>query len=234
MRDFPRISKIGIELEGGWDTPLPESIMATNWKYDGSVHCIGQWRSGELVSPPYQSYSFFEKFVRSYYPQVVDSSCGMHIHLSAPIPYYERLIHDEFQPRLLDFLRLYVKESVKQGKYYIPGVPKVVDTGFDRLSQRLNNRCTYATTNRPPIDYQLAANRKMDCRYYATNACHTLHGTFEIRILPMFDSAENSLRTIYRMLKFVDRVMRTNIRETGIIADGCISRDVSSPYIVEI
>src|SRR3990167_7111359 len=95
-----RIKLVGIELEGGWDT-LPRGIQPTQ---DTSVHVTAAHR-GELPSPPMPLH-MIEGWVKKYYPQVVDASCGMHIHMSFDTALtYQRLMTPTYSTTILAAMR---------------------------------------------------------------------------------------------------------------------------------
>src|SRR5258705_12712150 len=83
-----RIYRIGIELEGGW-TKLPPGTRGL--QHDGSVQFPARElgdaaiTTGELAAGP-MSMQEWEGWLKIHYPQRVNATCGMHVHLSPRTP----------------------------------------------------------------------------------------------------------------------------------------------------
>lgn len=170
-----RIDKIGIELEGGW-LSLPKGVNLTP---DGSVRVSDpQGRGlvrGEIPSPPL-SPTEWEAWVKAHYPSHVDSSCGLHVHMSfRSALVYQRLMDFNYTKALLTQLRRWAVVAALPPQHHFYG----------RL-KGANKYCLpfYAA------DVQARQTRKADCRYAAVNYCHGIHQTMEVRVLPMFSDSD--------------------------------------------
>src|SRR6266496_6714085 len=108
-----RIRLVGIELEGGW-TKFPEDPEERiNFHGDGTVkfpppHSM---KTGEIVSPPIEP-AAMGKWVKRFYPQKVNETCGLHIHMSFhQIRHYKRLMVQEYQDTMLEYLTRWARSQ---------------------------------------------------------------------------------------------------------------------------
>ena len=126
IKGYDRLHRVGVELEGLWKGNHPKapwnSTIGGGIQRDGSLDDFGRDGStiyatsdgsviergrlptctaGEITSnPPIEpltSVEAMEEFVRKYYPDYVDSTCGLHIHMSTVMRYvYNRLLTPEY------------------------------------------------------------------------------------------------------------------------------------------
>jgi hypothetical protein len=162
-----RIAKLGIELEGGWTRPLDIRI-----EHDGSVQLnVPVSIRGEAVSEPMEV-DKWQAWVRKYYPDAVNATCGLHVHMSFRSSLtYQRLMTAAFQEALLKQLSGWARKV---------GLPNE-----HPIWPRLRGRNGYCQA-RFLADEQASSRQKGANRYTALNFCHALHGTLECRVLPMF------------------------------------------------
>src|SRR5271166_6706662 len=98
-----RINKVGIELEGCWHNP------PARCHDDGSVNvecnCANQYGTNrELASLPL-TVAGITRFVRTNYPDHVNGTCGMHVHMSFKSPAdYARLTEEDFNAFFIEGL----------------------------------------------------------------------------------------------------------------------------------
>lgn len=233
MSNFKNIARFGVELEGGWNRDIPPAVYADCWRNDGSVHAYGERYTGEIATRPYARLSFLNKFITEMYPDIVDVSCGMHIHFSTPtLGIYDRYLDTRFNSGLLKYLRSLAHRT--EDRFRAENIKW--DKGIDWLYHRLDGNCGHARVTAPPIDMQLIAAGKRDVRYHAINYCYTLRKTIEIRVLPMFQRVENALYFIERTLSYAERFASLpSVAKNGIIVevDENLS-GTSSPYIVNV
>jgi hypothetical protein len=174
-----RIDRIGIELEGGWET-VPAS---TTLEHDGSVVIpaqTGLYR-GEIPSPPMKP-AEWEAWVRRCYPPHVNHTCGLHVHMSFKGNLrYQRLMKPEFITELVRILDAWGKRKKLKKDHPL----------WARLTGQ-NRYCMpfYAA------DHQARAERKGSNRYAAVNYCYGQHQTVEVRILPMFSDLDRPARKV--------------------------------------
>jgi hypothetical protein len=216
-----RIYRVGVELEGGW-TKLPEGVSALI--PDGSVQfpvaeAYNQTQTrrilevGELPSPTLILESkkaedlTLEKWLSSHYPQKVNSSCGMHVHMSFQNAFqYQRLMVEEYMWTIGEYIRRW-------------GVANQIPLDHP-LWNRLAGNSTYCTFNfYPDVQAQNAQKRfhhDNGNRYTVIHYCFTRLGTIECRLLPMFDNWVTSLSAIREVLAITSAflVTTTSKRET--------------------
>lgn len=179
-----KIKKVGVELEGGWfEAPL--------WlAHDGSVGDFSEdVRAGELQSPPFADEDGLFSWIRENYPDRVNGTCGMHVHISLKNrTYYQRLMSSEFADRLH-----------RRMEEWGDGMD-ITNRHFWSRQRGDNQYCQ----RRFKADSQWAARTKSTERYTHLNYCWRLHGTLEYRALPMFKSREIGIAAIRVFLDCVE------------------------------
>ena len=190
-----RISKIGVELEGGWDKDPGVLIVA-----DGSVKL--PWPSsddelpaqnraacmvGEVRSNP-MDLSEISAFILKVYPRLVNETCGLHVHMSLIRKYfYQRLMDPSYQDTVFETVSAWAEEKKFSKSHPI----------WKRLSGG------HATCMRQFLaDAQVrVARKKYDhnvpySRYTAINYPWLQHKTVECRLLPMFEDAPDAVEGV--------------------------------------
>jgi len=192
-----RIYRVGVELEGGWSN-LPPGVTL---EHDGSV-TVRQGRNapldpnfkhGELPSGILEP-SKVEPFLMEFYPDHVNDSCGMHIHISLKSAlHYQILMTPKFQATVLAYLKAW---ATKEG----------IDPAH-RIWKRLTGQNQYCKLEYFADEQAQAPNKNYSgrnggvaSRYTAINYCHKQHGTVECRVLPMFDSKKQAVRAAKQVL----------------------------------
>lgn len=201
-----RIDQIGVELEGGW-TKLPKGTAAL--VHDGSVKfdslmdpAVGHpmvdgklLRPGEMVSPPMPQ-SMLNAWLTQHFPQKVNETCGLHIHMSFKSPLiYQRLMDASFGKTILEFLSRWGEQEVKDGNLLkthplfrrLAGTSEFCQDAFFADDQASMARKDYQR-NRPGH------------RYTVVNYPYRMHQTVEVRVLPMFDSVAQTERALVRVM----------------------------------
>lgn len=202
------VAKWGVELEGAWNHEPADSRRLVD---DCSVRCCGSYRSGaEYRSRILRTWSATCTAVRENYPDVVDGSCGMHVHMS--FHHREEIVFlgdsERYQDYLLMKLRRWgVRAAIKNPHFW------------SRLEGR-NSFCQLSWNPRRLVDPGCG-----DDRYRVVNfsAFHR-HGTVEVRVLPMFRNREIALNAIRVVLSATDRYLD----RYSSLGRGCFSR-VSMP-----
>ena len=212
-----RIKLVGIELEGGWDVaPSGEEIGR-----DGSVKFLPQQPStspgqalqqlyqvsqpssvaasrpfikGEIVSKPLPIEKI-EEWVRHAYPQHVNETCGLHVHMSFHYrSNYARLMTPDFTPFIVEKVKQFCKtENITQDH---PQWKRVLNKDHPHCAHQYLAEGQVKMTRK---DYE--SRGKPYSRYTFVNYCAGQHnpaggGTVEIRGLAMFDTAEQAIRAI--------------------------------------
>lgn len=184
MYKWSRIAKLGIELEGGWNSK-PQDL-----KPDGSVNSINCAYLGEVASKPLGIKSVLS-WVDKNYPDKVNHTCGLHIHISL----YSHADYSKLMSRKF-FLYLH-REFKSWGLSY----PINDDSAFWKRMAGENTYCKNKFNN---PDKQAETNYRESIRYSHLNYCFKLHGTIEFRMLPMFQKKEIALSAIQKYYDIVN------------------------------
>lgn len=196
-----RIEFVGVELEGGWHKP----IEGAKYVGDGSVFEDGhttinmrslvlqypQFKRGELPSPKIEPIGI-PKWIQVHHPNVVDKTCGMHIHMSFKhTAYYEALTESEFFDTLPTYLERWGNKVNLPSEHVF----------WSRL--RGENRFCQKTHN--PFHQLLSTTKDFNrssqgSRYTFLNYCWGYRGTVECRVLPMFDDPALSIDAVMTVL----------------------------------
>jgi hypothetical protein len=177
------INKVGIELEGGWenhpaDWKGSKTYIIQDLSIDGRTMAndgrLTTQHVGEIVSPPL-SLNEWEDWVKAYYPDKVNNTCGLHVHVSfTKKKDYGLLMAKSYERAVIAAAKTLAGGlNLPDGHYIWP---------------RLEGRNVFATFNSNPI-HQVNIRVKrigMRDRYSAFNFCFSMHGTLEYRALPMF------------------------------------------------
>lgn len=184
-----KIMRVGVELEGAWSKiPIGAPI-----DHDGSVFggiAPAGFRIGEIrLGPMFPAQ--LPKAINKCYPQKVDGTCGLHVHMSFDNLYkYSVLMVPEYQETILGYLIEWAKEE-----------------GFGSshpIWERLLSESRFCQKKFWP-DEQVKAKRDHDQlrhghRYTVINYCWESHKTMECRVLPMFDKPDVAIRAVRRVL----------------------------------
>jgi hypothetical protein len=189
-----RIRRVGIEVEGAWDVLVP-GYRGLNIIRDGSVRFVdgqhgfdaAKMVMGEIASPPV-GLDDWEETLKRIYPQAVNATCGLHVHVSmSSALQYQRLM----DPRLLDYLELGLNAwGMKEN---LPLDHEL----FKRLSGA-NDACQkrYMANEQARVGEKRFDRHAQVHRYTFINYCYSRHETIECRVLPMFSTVEQSASAI--------------------------------------
>lgn len=170
------ISKIGIEMEGGWNYSPSTEIYG-----DGSVSGL-DGKLGEICSAPLHSLAVVMRWVEKNYPSSVNSSCGLHVHISLKSNLsYSRLMSLEFYNFFLSRVETWGKE-----REILSTLP---------FWSRLKGANSYCRKTFAP-DNQANKTSKDPWRYTHLNYCFALHSTIECRVFPMFKNKSLAVEAI--------------------------------------
>ena len=185
-----RIYLAGIELEGLWDDPLHKLDLVKDTSVTvPSDPGMKAPKTGELFcSPMIPSEAL--AWVKKFYPNKVDASCGMHVHVSFKNAYhYTILINKAYQDTVLHYFTRWAKDEG-----FPPG---------HHIWNRLNGKSVYCKNVFCP-EVQLKEFRKRHnrddklSRYTVINYCFKTDdkGTLECRLLPMMETKQQAVRAI--------------------------------------
>lgn len=191
-----RIEAIGVELEGAWQkTPEGSKIVRDGsvFKALGDDGGVGRtnlpgYAVGEVQIGPIQPIAM-SAGVRRAYPQKMDKSCGLHVHMSVKkLLFYSALTAAEYQATVVHYLKQWAK---------LNDLP-----ADNELWERLEGNSLYCQLKHWPWK-QIAWERNKDFdqqreghRYTAIHYCWHRTRTIECRLLPMFEDVELSISAI--------------------------------------
>ena len=225
-----RIEKVGIELEGGWNQVNTD---AKNGRFvpDSSVCQLNFRNVGELVSLPIPlkgDYKPVDKWLVDNYPDGLNHTCGLHVHMSFDSAInYMRLLRPEFPATVVKiFSDWATREKLRLDH---------------SLWERLQGKSIYCQ-HQYQGDDQLANNRKdydkgrKGHRYTVINYAYNRTGTLECRLLPMLDTVDQALSAVHELLDATNSfLIATARRESKLKAevsdDSRITRESHDIYV---
>lgn len=166
---FKYINLIGIELEGGWKNIKTSKDVI--YKSDHSVEIRDYYYDhiGEINSIPLQ-FEQVESWIKSYCPDKVNKTCGLHVHVSFKnFSDYVRLMDNKFYDYFIECMVNWGKEQNFPANHLF----------WNRLKGK-NNFCRKRWT---PLGQII----DIEDRYTQLNFCFSEHGTLECRSFPAFD-----------------------------------------------
>lgn len=229
-----RIERIGVELEGGWQH-LPADVLL---EHDGSVTNLKKagdppLRTGELPSPPKIPAAMWP-WMKKYYPSHINNTCGLHVHMSfESARWYQMLMTKQYQNTVIEYLKRWGKE---EGLCEVNSESKKLVR--HPLWDRLEGKNKYCKLEFWP-DKQAAQKRKshnMEVeghRYTAINYCFAKDNcqTVECRVLPMFDTYEQSVRAVKRVLLITNACLVTLASKEPPFYETINLQKDSGPYV---
>ena len=193
-----RVYRVGIELEGGWDR-LPPGVRLV---HDGSVQFgrkLGDPmpnQVGELPGGPLDvvkgSPTYWGQWLRTNYPQHVNETCGMHVHLSFKTAFaYNRIMRAEYPATVIEEFKRWSKAEELAPEHPIwsrlAGKCKYCQHRFDADSQVLNREKDHN-------------QERAGHRYTVINYCWARYNTAECRLLPMMRDAAQATRAVQELI----------------------------------
>ena len=194
------VRKIGVELEGGWDENPPVGRPVP----DESIQLKGAPVIGEVQSPP-GVLEEIEEFVIANCPEYIDTSCGLHIHVSLnSTSQYLALTDVQFHN--------FVKERTRRwadSKNYKP---------THRIFKRLNGENKHCKDVFNPEDQIKCTTkeqaRQNEVRRTHLNYCYNIQNddgtprrTIENRIFPAFNNPEEIMEAVRLYVECVEEYL---------------------------
>lgn len=185
MREYKFIDKIGVELEGGWTDP--DFLIG----HDGSVNVRANV-VGELASPILNPEDV-EDWVTKHYPDAINNTCGLHVHISLKhVLHYsllmERTFFDFFTKSLLAWGK--EKNIIKSHPFW------------DRLAGT-NRYCK----NEFIPERQVFHKQRHENRYTMLNYTWAKFNTIECRVLPGFKMAKIGISAILKVMDLFEEYL---------------------------
>jgi len=196
-----RVFRVGVELEGGWGA-LPKGARLLR---DGSIHFsdeeIGRGirNVGELTSPPLAvsekeaiSTLYYPTWMQHSYPQFVNGSCGLHVHMSFKSALtYQRLMTSQFPATVLAYMGRWARN---EGLGETHGIwPRLM--GKNEYCQHTFYADDQVTRVDKDYDHFRVGNR-----YSVIVYPWSRHQTVECRLLPMMENCELAIRAVKALL----------------------------------
>lgn len=192
-----RIPKVGVEIEGGW-TAQPDGYKIVR---DGSVFkaagddnrdlsrtAFPKELFGEIGSGPMQPAQIL-RFLRKCWPQRINDSCGLHIHMGLETLYQYNLLTDspDYQETIVAYLTDWAKRE---------GLPP-----DHSIWPRLAGKSEYCQKKFWPDEQMYTVKKDYDHtkhghRYTMIHYCWARFQTVECRLLPMLASPEQAARAL--------------------------------------
>lgn len=200
------VNRVGIELEGGWNDPLEFAL-----DHDGSVN-VDATHNGEVPSPPLRPKEI-PKWMLEHYPDAVNQTCGMHVHVSVNHQWhYARLMEK-------DFLQ-HIKESLKTW-----GKALAIRKNHPFWS-RLNGENQYCRDEFHP-EAQIQHRDKGGERYTMLNYTWNRYRTVECRVLPGFAAPEIGISAVYAVVDAFESYLREACKANSpSLADVMLTSDI--------
>jgi hypothetical protein len=233
-----RVYRVGVELEGAW-SKLPEDMTIQR---DGSVQEFANevlpngkrpWQGiGEIPSPvllPDGKVNdlTLETWIRKAYPQGVNDTCGMHVHMSFRNAFqYAYLMDERLQHTAVEFV-----------KRWAEGKPKVFPKTHV-IWKRLEGNHQYCQL-RFEADMQAQKLKKEyerhapGSRYTVMNYALLKTGTIECRLLPMMPDVEIAIEAIRLVMDITSTFLVMAAEEKGVLLDGKVAGRGEKPVSSE-
>lgn len=217
-----RIAKVGVELEGGWAISPNLRAGGAQSRHDASViiPVDGLAYIGEIVSPPLLPIQLLG-FLRVYYPSHVNTTCGLHLHMSfRSIGHYHRLMTEDYQDTLLHHLGNWAGSQGFPKTHHIwkrlAGEEKYCHKAF---WPDLQVRATGHGDQRSPDRFFRPGSR-----YTVVNYCFNIdqRQTVEVRVLPMMltvGQAASALGVIMEVTNAFLYETRSRVRASRMVID---------------
>lgn len=212
---YNRVQKIGVELEGGW-SKLPTLPRGYKIEGDGSVfsdgaigshpkynQMINGGKKGELAIGPFAPAQLATS-IKRFYPDLVDKTCGMHVHMSFATVYEYTLLADTpvYQETIMHYLLKWAAQENFPESHHI----------WDRLKGK-NKYCVkefwpYAQMDKTSKGYGMDGGGH---RYTAISYQWSRYKTVECRALPMMDNVDQAIRAIREVYRITNAyLLKTN------------------------
>ena len=259
-----RIAKIGIEVEGGWNAALaghkiirdssvvfsssqPQVTIREIRLPDGRVQrdlieipptkpsTIVPTIVGEIVmDPPMFVTGRWQDWMRGAYPQHVNATCGLHIHMSFSHELnYQRLMCPDYTMAMVIALTDFGnRESIPPDHVF-----------WNRVGKPNHEHCAHVyrgdeQSKVARLDYH--SRGKSYDRYTAINYPRAKHKTIECRLLPMFgtqpttpDDAEQAIRALQVVIdttnQFLSKIRQREVKmRTEVIGRQQVTQEFGS------
>lgn len=202
-----RVVLSGVELEGGWKqgqmppgitSPVRDASVFKHLGDEGGVVRTNKpgYYFGEIPIGPYQV-GYLPRAMKRYWPLLIDDTCGMHVHMSFETAYQYGLIMDSsaYQDTIQEYLIRWAKEENIPADHCfwerIKGNNEYCQKKFWPLSQMQQSEKDYD-------------HHRFGHRYTMVHYCWQRKKTVEVRVLPMFEDFDLSVRAVKRVIQITN------------------------------
>lgn len=198
-----RIYQIGIELEGGWDKIPGEATIIR----DGSVVTPGRY-VGELPSPPLLL-GELPKWLKTYYPQHVNDTCGMHVHLSFNNNafLYQQLMTEAYPATIVAEMKKWATIYLSEAHHIWPRL----------LDQNRYCRHRYYADQQAFTQNKDHSQTRLGNRYTVVNYCWGRQRTVECRLLPMMDTSDKAYEIIQELINITEKFLCATAKRSTVV-----------------
>lgn len=212
---FNAISKIGVEIEGGWDNLLSVKdyfksdasvvISSADYGYFEEAYIQASNEAalenikarGEIASKPFESLPASLKWVKEHYPSITHKSCGFHIHISVKETVQYALLMDKA------FHVLFTSALESWGAKHCD----VVNEENDNFWSRVKGENEYCRPHFNPTNQVLGEWHYH--RYTQLNFCAWWkYKTLECRVFPAFSTKSKALEAVSFFYNFVNEYLQ--------------------------
>lgn len=217
-----RVAKLGVELEGGWKRRVTgvsiEEDMSVfkHVRDDAACGRMGRLNYpgivfGEIPVGPIQP-AYLKKAFTKYYPDLIDATCGLHVHMSFDRTYHYTVLADSptYQETVCEYLKRWAVAEGLPPEHCIWG--------------RLQGNSDYAQKKFWP-QAQMGTVRKdhdkvrYGHRYTAIHYGYGRYRTVECRLLPMFTDQAVGVRAVKQLIAITNAYLlasrRVKVHERG-------------------
>lgn len=219
-----KINRVGIELEGAWHIDTAKRRLKEDGSVGVSCDCSPCRRveNGEKASrtllPVTKS---IKTFVETNYPDHVNSSCGMHVHVSFKKDSdYARLMEPAFNQYFKHELNAWGhRANIKNTAFWerLEGSNTFCKDEFIPQQQFLQTSKRYTRYTQLNFCYSVGRRKcaELGCPGSYRDYCrlHSVGKTLEIRVLPMFKSKSVSIAAIEQVLTIIERFLLFPVAE---------------------
>lgn len=206
-KPYNRVVKLGVELEGGW-SKLPVLPKKYTIQGDGSVFADGKisnhpkynqmsnyGKKGELAIGPFVP-AQLPVSVKKFYPDLVDATCGMHVHMSFARVYEYMILADTpvYQETVLHYLLKWAADEGFGNAHHIWARLK----GENKFCRK--EFWPYSQMDKTQKGYGMEGNH----RYTAISYQWARYKTVECRALPMMETPEQAIRAVQEVVKITN------------------------------
>lgn len=167
-------------------------------------NAIPNLMTGEVPSPPMPPTQLSE-WMRKFYPNQVNQTCGLHVHQSFKSAlHYSRLMTPAYPATIVKYVERWAKEESLPADHPI----------WHRLAGR-SDYCQHKFY----ADQQVLATEKSHDRqrhghrYTAISYPWSRHGTIECRLLPMMESCEQGIRAVQHVLDITNTFLLSSAKK---------------------